>query len=356
MIENVLKFPVNPSCSSHAIYHCMKTPVAITKREFLCLSAGVGLAVALRSRVWAGQSSDAIPRRVLGHTGEKVSMLGLGGFHIGQQHDEQESIRIVRSAVDGGINFLDNCWDYNGGTSEKRMGMALRDGYRDKVFLMTKIDGRTKEAASAQINESLQRLQTDHVDLMQFHEVIRMDDPERVFKEGALAAVLEAKKAGKIRFIGFTGHKDPAIHLHMLAMAKANGFKFDTVQMPLNVMDAHYRSFGKDVVPNLVSEKIGILGMKSMGDPYILQSKTVTPVECLTYALSLPTSVVITGCDSMDILNQALTLGRNFKPMTGGEMTALLARTAIAAQNGEFERYNVSTHFDGTVQNPQWLG
>jgi predicted aldo/keto reductase-like oxidoreductase len=334
----------------------MKAPPNITKREFLRLSAGVGLAVALRSRVWAGQSNDAIPRRVLGHTGEKVSMLGLGGYHIGHQRDEQESIRIIRTAVDGGINFLDNCWDYNGGVSEQRMGMALRDGYRDKVFLMTKIDGRTGKAASAQIDESLKRLQTDHVDLMQFHEIIRMNDPERVFTEGALQAVLEAKKAGKIRFIGFTGHKDPAIHLHMLAVARKHDFKFDTVQMPLNVMDAHYRSFGKDVVPQLVNEKIGILGMKSMGDPFILQSKTVTPVECLTYALSLPTSVVITGCDSMEIVNQALTVGRNFKPMTGDEMTALLAKTSAAAQNGEFERYKISTHFDGTVQNPQWLG
>lgn len=328
----------------------------ISKRRFLQLSTSVAMAMVLRSRVWGGQTHDTIPRRVLGRTGEKVSMLGIGGFHIGMQHDPQESVRIVRTAVDGGINFLDNCWDYNGGESEKRMGMALQDGYRDKVFLMTKIDGRTGKAAAAQIEESLQRLQTDRIDLLQFHEIIRMEDPERVFAEGALAEVLKAKKAGKIRYIGFTGHKDPAIHLHMLAVAKRHDFKFDTVQMPLNVMDAHYRSFGKDVVPELVREHIGILGMKPMGDPYILKSKTVTPVECLRYALSLPTSVVLTGCDKMEILNQALEVGRNFKPMNADEMTSVLARTADAAKEGEYERYKVSTHFDGTVAHPEWLG
>ena len=334
----------------------MKLTGTITKREFLRLSATVGLALALRPRVWAGQTSDAIPRRVLGRTGEKVSMLGPGGYHIGNQRDEQESIRIVRAAIDGGINFLDNCWDYNGGASEVRMGKALRDGYRDKVFLMTKIDARPKKTAAAQIDESLQRLQTDHLDLLQFHEIIRMGDPERVFNEGGLDAALEAKKAGKIRHIGFTGHKDPEIHLHMLATAKAHDFRFDTVQMPLNVMDAHFRSFGKLVVPELVKENTGILGMKPMGGNVIVRSNTVAPVDCLRYALSLPTSVVITGCDSMEILNQALTLGRNFKPMDGGEMTTVLQKTAAAAQKGEFELYKTSNRFDGTVQNPQWLG
>lgn len=334
----------------------MERTRALSKREFLRLSATVGLALALRPRVWAGQTGDAIPRRVLGHTGEKVSMLGLGGYHIGSQRDEQESIRIIRAAIDGGINFMDNCWDYNGGASEVRMGKALRDGYREKVFLMTKIDGRPKKAAAEQIDQSLQRLQTGHIDLLQFHEVIRMGDPERIFKEGGLDAALEAKKAGKIRYIGFTGHKDPEIHLHMLATAKANHFKFDTVQMPLNVMDAHFKSFGKNVVPELVKANTGILGMKPIGGSVIVKSNTVAPLDCLRYALSLPTSVVITGCDSMDILNQALALGRNFKPMTGEEMTALLEKTATAAQKGEFELYKTSTHFDGTVQNPQWLG
>lgn len=334
----------------------MNTRDTISKRRFLQLSSSVALAMVLRSRVWGETTRDAIPRRVLGRTGEKVSMLGIGGFHIGMQHDPQESVRIIRAAVDGGINFLDNSWDYNGGESEKRMGMALRDGYRDKVFLMTKIDGRTGKAAAAQIDESLQRLQTDRIDLLQFHEVIRMEDPDRIFAEGALAEALKAKKAGKIRHIGFTGHKDPAIHLHMLALAKRHDFKFDTVQMPLNVMDAHYRSFGKDIMPELVREHTGILGMKPMGDPYILKSKTVTPVECLRYALSLPTSVVITGCDKMEILNQALEVGRNFKPMDADEMTSVLARTAEAGKEGEYERYKVSTHFDSTVAHPEWLG
>ena len=193
--------------------------------------------------------------RHLGQTGEWVSVIGLGGYHIGQQADENESIRLIRSAVDKGISFMDNCWDYNGGESEVRMGRALRDGYREKVFLMTKIDGRTKAAASQQIDESLRRLQTDHIDLLQHHEVIRLDDPDRIFAEaGAQEAVLAARKAGKIRYIGFTGHKDPSVHLRMLQIASAQGFHFDAVQMPLNVMDAHFRSFQHQVVPILVKE------------------------------------------------------------------------------------------------------
>src|ERR1700730_1119043 len=222
-------------------------------------------------------------------------MGGLGGYHIGSQKDEQESIRIIRTALDGGVNFLDNCWDYNDGQSEVRMGKALRDGYRQKVFLMTKIDGRTREAAAKQINESLKRLQTDTIDLMQFHEVIRMEDPDRFFAPGgALESFQEAKKAGKIPYIGVTGHKDPLVHLRMLEMAAKHHFRFDAVQMPLNVMDAHFRSFTHQIVPLLVKEEIGVLGMKPMGSGIILNSKTVTPTECLHYAMSLPTSTVIT--------------------------------------------------------------
>src|ERR1051326_2075139 len=248
---------------------------------------------------------NGIPYRRLGRTGEMVSLIGVGGYHLGRQADEQETIRIVRTALDNGVNFLDNCWDYNGGASEIRMGKALRDGYRDKAFLMTKIDGRTKAAAARQIDESLQRLQTDHVDLMQFHEIIRLEDPDRIFAEGgAMAAMQEAKKAGKVRYIGFTGHKDPAIHLRMLEVARTHGFRFDTVQMPLNVMDAHFRSFGKQVLPELVKEEIGVLGMKPMGSGVILKSNTVKPIECLHYAMNLPTSVVITGMDKMEILDQ----------------------------------------------------
>src|SRR5690242_2264830 len=204
--------------------------------------------------------------RDLGRTGEKVSAIGVGGWHLGLPNvDENVAIRIVRTAIDRGINFLDNSWDYNEGASEIRMGKALRDGYRAKVFLMTKFDGRTKEAAAKQLDESLARLQTDHVDLWQFHENIRLEDPDRFFaKGGAVEAVLAAKQAGKIRYVGFTGHKDPSVHLRMLELAQKHQFHFDTAQMPLNVMDAHFRSFARAVVPQLVQQGIGVLGMKSM--------------------------------------------------------------------------------------------
>ena len=284
-------------------------------------------------------------------------MVGIGGYHLGTQHDEQESIRIIRTALDNGVNFLDNCWDYNDGKSEVRMGKALRDGYRQKAFLMTKIDGQTKTSAAKQIDESLRRLQTDHLDLLQFHEVIRETDPARIFGAGgSMEASLEARKQGKIRFIGFTGHKSPDIHLKMLETGFANNFTFDTVQMPLNVMDAHYNSFEKKVLPVLVKHQIGVLGMKPMGAGIILQSKVVSPVECLHYALSLPTSVVITGCDSVSVLQQALDVARSFKPMSSPEIAALLAKTAPVAAKGEFEQYKTTHNFDGTVQNPQWLG
>jgi aryl-alcohol dehydrogenase-like predicted oxidoreductase len=227
-----------------------------------------------RRRRFLGVAAGEVPRRRLGHTGEMVSMVGLGGYHVVQPDlDEAESVRIVRAALDRGINFLDNCSDYNGGQSEVRMGKALRDGYRQRAFLMTKIDGRDQNTATRQIEESLRRLNTDHIDLLQFHEVIRMDDPDRIFAAGgAMEAALQARKAGKIRYIGFTGHKSPAIHLKTLAAAESHQFRFDTVQMPSNVMDAHYDSF------------------------------------------------------------------------------------EINAQAGQYEHYKTTHTFDGTYQNPQWLG
>jgi len=303
------------------------------------------------------EGKNGIPHRTLGRTGETVSVIGLGGYHLGKQSDPDESIRIIRTGIDEGINFLDNCWDYNGGESEIRMGKALRDGYRQKAFLMTKIDGRNKTAAATQINESLRRLQTDRIDLLQFHEVIRDSDPDRIFaKGGAMEAVMEAQKAGKVRFVGFTGHKSPDVHLKMLAAASKHGFAFDAVQMPLNVMDAHFNSFEKKVLPVLTKDGVGVLGMKPMGDPFILRSKTVTAVECLHYAMNLPTSVVITGCDSLPILQQALQAARTFQPMDSSQVAALLAKTAKAAEAGQFELYKTTHHFDGTVANPQWLG
>lgn len=296
--------------------------------------------------------------RTLGSTGEKVSVIGVGGAHIGYRRlDEQLGIRIIRSAIDRGITFMDNCWDYNRGVSETRMGKALRNGYRQKAFLMTKIDGRSKKDATRQLDESLQRLQVDMIDLVQHHEVIRYEDPHRIFDEdGANAALIEARKAGKIRYIGFTGHKDPKIHLHMLQLAAECGFTFDTVQMPLNIMDAHYRSFEKEVLPELVRQKIGVLGMKSLGNGILLNSKTVTAMECLHYALNLPTSVVITGIDSMEILDQACEAVRTFQPMSDEDVRALLAKTAAAAKYGEFELFKTSTAFDGTAHHPEWLG
>jgi uncharacterized protein len=330
----------------------------VSRRQFLESAAGAAIFAGLPSYNPAAQAKGEVPRRALGRTGEKISAIGIGGYHLGKPDlQPSESIRIIRTAIDNGTNFLDNCWDYNGGESEIRMGKALQDGYRQRAFLMTKIDGRDKKTAARQIEESLGRLQTDRIDLLQFHEVIRMDDADRVFAAGgAMEAALDAKKAGKIRFIGFTGHKSPDIHLKMLETALKHQFRFDTVQMPLNVMDAHYDSFEKKVLPVLVKDEIGVLGMKPMGDHIILDSKTATPVECLHYAMNLPTSVVITGCDSMQILEQALGAARNFRSMDSDEVAALLAKTAQAAQSGKYELYKTSHTFDGTYQNPEWLG
>jgi aryl-alcohol dehydrogenase-like predicted oxidoreductase len=295
--------------------------------------------------------------RTLGSTDEKVSVVGLGGYHIGMQDNENDSIRIIRTAIDNGINFMDNCWDYNNGLSEIRMGKALLEGYRSKVFLMTKIDGRDKKTAAKQIDESLRRLQTNHIDLLQFHEVIRMSDPIHIFAPGgAMEAVLKARKAGKLRYIGFTGHKSPDVHLKMLQIGLDNHFIFDTVQMPLNVMDAHYDSFEKRVLPVLLENRIGVLGMKPMGSGLFLGNNIVTAVECLHYAMSLPISVVITGCDSLATLQQALEAVRSFSPMSKDQRSALLARTAEAAYGGKYELYKTDTIFDATSQNPHWLG
>jgi len=330
---------------------------SISRRGFLGFAAVSVFLAGTDQQASRPESRNGIPYRTLGRSNEKVSIVGLGGYHLGKQADPQESIRIIRTGLDEGINFLDNCWDYNGGESEIRMGNALRDGYRQKAFLMSKIDGRSKAAASSQIDESLRRLQTDRIDLLQFHEVIRENDPDRILAEGgAMEAVLQAQKAGKIRFIGFTGHKSPDIHLKMLATASQHKFTFDAVQMPLNVMDAHFNSFEKRVLPVLLKNRIGVLGMKPMGDHFILESKTATPVECLHYAMNLPTSVVITGCDSLSILQQALQAARSFKPLDSSEVASLLAKTVKAAAGGQFELYKTSHQFDGTYANPQWLG
>jgi aryl-alcohol dehydrogenase-like predicted oxidoreductase len=295
--------------------------------------------------------------RELGRTGERVSAIGMGGYHIGKQHDPDESIRLLRTAIDRGITFMDNCWDYNGGISEVRMGQALRDGYRQKVFLMTKIDGRDKNTAARQIEQSLGRLQTDVIDLLQFHEVIRLDDPDVIFAPGgAIEAVQEAKHAGKVRYIGFTGHKDPSVHLRMFETADKHGFHFDTVQMPINVMDAHFRSFLNEVAPVAQKDGTAILAMKTFGDPYILQSNTVTPMEALHFGLNSPATVVITGIDSAAVLDQAFEAVSSFRPMDQQQITAILAKTKDAAMTGKFELFKTSSHYDGTIKNPSWLG
>ena len=302
--------------------------------------------------------SNEMTYRTLGSTGEEVSAIGLGGWHLGLKHvDEQLALRIVRSAIDRGMTFMDNSWDYNEGVSEIRMGKALEDGYRKKVFLMTKIDGRSKKEATRQLDECLKRLKVDMIDLVQHHEIIRFEDPHRIFdKEGANAALVEAKQAGKVRYIGFTGHKDPHIHLYMLRVAAEHQFKFDSVQMPLNVMDAHYRSFEQLVLPELVHENIGVLGMKCMGNGILLKSKKVKPMECLQYALNLPTSVVITGIDSMAILDQAFEAASTFKRLTSDQTEALLAKTRDVALSGEFEPFKTTSIFDATASHPELLG
>jgi predicted aldo/keto reductase-like oxidoreductase len=324
----------------------------MNRREALGALASIGAALKP-----AYTQSGGMIYRTLGKTGEKVSAIGLGGAHIGRAASPELATSIIRTAIDRGITFMDNCWDYANGEAERRMGAALSDGYRQKVFLMTKFDGRTKAAAAKQIDESLQRLQTDHVDLMQYHENIRMEDPDRFFADGGpLEALLEAKKAGKIRYIGFTGHKDPVVHLRMLEIAAQNRFHFDTCQMPLNVMDYHFRSFAHQVVPKLVEQGIAVLGMKSMGSGIILRSNTVTPIECLHYALNLPTSVVITGMDTLERVDQAFEGARTFEPMSQAEVAKLVAKTKDAAMKGEFELFKTGTRFDGTANNPQWMG
>jgi aryl-alcohol dehydrogenase-like predicted oxidoreductase len=295
--------------------------------------------------------------RQLGTTGQEVSVIGLGGSHIGQVENERESVRLIRSAIDRGIIFMDNSWDYGEGKNEIWMGKALRDGYRHKVFLMSKIDARKKQAAAKQIDESLLRLQVGHVDLMQFHELIRPHEPDVIFGEdGAFEAMIEAQKAGKVRFIGFTGHKDPFIHLRMLETAQARGFHFDAVQMPLNVMDAHFRSFEKQVLPVLNEQGIGCIGMKCFAEGLIPESKTVSPMECLHYVLNLPMATLVTGIESMEILDQACEAVRTFKPLSEAQLKAILDKTRDVAGTGKKEPFKTTFTFDTTDKHPQWLG
>ena len=307
-----------------------------------------------------GEKRGEMLYRKLGRTGEAVSAIGLGGFHVGKSAlTDDESVKLIHQAVDRGITFMDNCWDYNEGRSELRMGVALdQGGYRDKVYLMSKMDGRSKEEATKQIDTSLKRMRTDRIDLVQHHEILRYDDPDRIFGEGgAMEAFVEAQKAGKIRHIGFTGHKDPRIHLQMLDVAAERGFHFDAVQMPLNVMDAHFRSFAHLVLPYLVQHGIGVLGMKSFADSVLLKSGApIQPIEYLHYSLNLPTSVVITGIESQADMDQAFKAIETFQPMDKPTVAELLSRSRPYAIEGKFELFKTSSTFDGTAKTNAWLG
>ena len=308
----------------------------------------------------AGERRGEMLYRPFGRSGEMVSAIGMGGFHLGKKAvSDAEAVRLVHEGVDRGITFMDNCWDYNEGRSELRMGVALdQGGYRDRVFLMSKMDGRTKQAAADQIDTSLKRLRTDRIDLVQHHEILRYDDPDRVFAEGgAMEAFVEARQAGKLRHIGFTGHKDPRIHLQMLAVAAERGFVFDSVQMPLNVMDAHFRSFAHLVLPHLVEQGVAVLGMKSFADSVLLRSGApIEPIEYLHYAMNLPTSVVITGIESQGDLDQAFEAARTFAPMGRDAVAELLSRSRPYALEGKYELFKTSATFDGTARKSEWLG
>ncbi len=322
-------------------------------------SSPQGAAAAIPRVTHPGTMKGEMLYRPLGATGVDVSLIGMGGAHLGLATvEEDDAIKLIHQALERGINFLDNSWDYNEGRSEMRVGKALKQGgYRDKAFVMTKIDGRTKEVATNQIEDSLRRLQVDHIDLLQHHEVIRFDDPDRIFAEGgAQEAVLAAQKAGKVRFIGFTGHKDPHVHLYMLEMADKHGFHFDTVQMPINVMDAHFRSFAQLVVPEAMKRKIAVLGMKCFGDQIILKSGVVQPMDCLNYSLNVPVSVQITGIEKPEILEQAFAAVKQFKLLDEASVAALLTKTEQAASKGQYELFKTTSHFDTTARHADWLG
>lgn len=312
----------------------------LSRRHFLYGTAGAVLLSHIPAAFAAPNTvaASGIPYRRFANKVD-VSAICLGGYHIGLQRDEQESIKIIRTAIDSGINFMDNCSSYNGGESELRMGKALRDDYRSRVFLMTKIDSRDCQSAAAEINQSLRRLQTDSLDLLLLHD-IKMHDPDRIFAEqGAIHAVLDARKDGKVRFIGFSGHKNPAIHMKMLDVATAHGIKVDAVLMPINLMDAHFQSFETAVLPRLHKENITVLGMKPMCGGKLLSTKLVTPIECLHYSLSQRVASVLTGCDSLEILHQAINAAKSFKPLSETEVAALRAKTALAAADGKIEFY-----------------
>jgi aryl-alcohol dehydrogenase-like predicted oxidoreductase len=332
----------------------------ITRRDFV-KGASVLTAAAVNSRTFSGQAGAAppqrnsagmVPKRPLGKTGAQVSAIGVGGYHLGATRDQKEANELVSRALDTGINFFDNAWDYHDGMSEERLGVALK-GKRDRAFVMTKVctHGRGKDIAMRQLDESLRRLQTDHLDLWQIHEVIYFDDPDLIFAPGGAAEALQtAKQQGKVRFVGFTGHKDPSIHLRMLSQ----GFPFDTVQMPLNCLDATFRSFETQVLPDAIRRGVAPLGMKSLGGSgELIKHGAVTVEEGLRYAMSLPVATTISGMDSLEILEQNLNIARGFKPMPESEMAALRDRLRPTAADGRYELFKTTKYYDGDVGRQQ---
>jgi len=322
-----------------------------SRREFV-RGAALSASTALLAEQIVAQTSSAsatgLPTRPLGKTGQRVSILCLGGWHIGAVRDEKEAIRIMHAAIDDGVNFFDNAWDYHDGAAEERMGKALAmDGRRNKVFLMTKNCERDYAGSMKDLEESLRRLHTDHLDLWQFHELVYDNDPDWIFEKGGLRAALEARKAGKVRFIGFTGHKDPRIHLKMLGKPHA----WDTAQMPINVLDAHYRSFQKEVVPVCVQKGVGVIGMKGLagGHPQgrLPEKFGLAATECYRYSLSLPVAAQVMGITSMEQLKQNIAMVRDFKPMTAEEKNAIMARVKDEAGDGRHELFKSSKVYDG---------
>ena len=337
----------------------MKGKNGFTRRSFVKGSAAAVTAsfvvrpmMASRGTGQTSRLTEGVPHRSLGKTGVMVSCLGVGGYHLGSIAEEKDSTELVARAMDAGVNFFDNCWEYHDGVSEERLGAALK-GKRDKAFVMTKLctHGRDKDVAMRQLEESLRRLQTDHVDLWQIHEVVYWNDPDLIFApHGAAEALLAAKKDGKVRFIGFTGHKNPGIHLKMLA----HDFPFDTVQMPLNALDATFRSFEKQVLPEARKRGIAVLGMKSLGGSgEIAVNGGVSAEEGLSYAMSLPVATTISGMDSMAILEQNLRVARGFQPLAAEQMALIRERVRTLAADGRYELFKTTTKYDGKVGREQ---
>jgi predicted aldo/keto reductase-like oxidoreductase len=324
-------------------------PNAPNRRQFLQAGVAAGIAMGLADHIFAGQKerTGGIPTRPLGKTGQDVCILALGGWHIGQaakDDGDAAAIKLMHQAIDGGLDFFDNCWDYHDGYSEEVMGKAIQDR-RDKVFLMTKICERDYKGALSNLEDSLRRLKTDHLDLWQFHEMVYDNDPDWVFEKGGIKAAIEAQKAGKVRFIGFTGHKDPSIHLKMLGKPYA----WASAQMPINVCDWHFRSFAQNVVPVCLEKGVGVIGMKSLGggDGLLLKGNLLTAPECIRYALSQPVSSLVTGIVNQRDLNQAIEIGRDFEPMPKEEQDKLRKKVAEVAGDGRFELFKTSKQFDG---------